>query len=105
MHIVNICLSIATLGAYHFWGKAKSAVIYSVKLHSLLTGLPITVPERALSRISQSDAGFRHPIFFIERRPYVFGTPQMARPVLQALAGLVLVLYVPIAIVNARRYR
>ena len=48
MHIINICLSIATLGAYHFWGKAKiRRYLSSAKLHSLLIGLPTTVPERS----------------------------------------------------------
>ena len=105
MHIMNICLSIATLGAYHFWGKAK------------IRRYRFSQTSFAADRFAYHGTGKELYQGFLKAM-LIFGIPyfSLAPPIrfwhspngwtaAQSLAGLVLVLYVPIAIVNARRYR
>jgi len=106
MHLVNICFTIATLGAYHFSGK--------VKIRRYL----FNQTEFAGDRFAYHGTGKELYQGFLKAM-LVFGLPYFSLGaahaflpltpwidlLLQGLAGLVLLLYVPIAIVNARRYR
>lgn len=106
MHLVNICLTILTLGLYHFWGKAK------------IRRYLFSQTEFAGDRFAYHGTGkelyqgflkamlvFGIPYFSLGATHTLLTLPPWIDLLLQALAGLVLFLYVPIAVVNARRYR
>ena len=106
MQIVNICLSIATFGAYHFWGKAK------------IRRYLLSQTTFASDRFAYHGTGkelyhgflkamlvFGIPYFSLGAAHMFLTLPKWIDLLLQALACLVLFLYLPIATVNARRYR
>ncbi len=104
MHSVYILPQHRDTRAYHFYGKAKIRAIYSAKLCSLLLGLPTTIPERSAIRHFSSDAGVQDPIFYWAPPIHSCLSP-MAGPSCAIFSRLVLVFYVPVAIVTARCYR
>jgi uncharacterized membrane protein YjgN (DUF898 family) len=106
MHIVNTCLTIVTLGAYHFWGKAK--------IRRYLFGQTAFAGDRFVYHGTGKELyqGFLKamlvfgiPYFALSAAHAFLALPRWVDLSLQMLAGLVLFLYVPIAIVSARRYR
>lgn len=106
MQIVNICLSIATLGAYHFWGKVK---IRRYRFsQTTFAGDRFTyhgTGKELYQGFLKAMLVFGVPYFSLVAAHTFLAFSKWIDLLLQALAGLVLFLYVPIAIVNARRYR
>ncbi|MCS6289803.1 MAG: DUF898 domain-containing protein [Nitrospira sp.] len=106
MQIVNVCLTIVTLGAYHFWAKAK--------IRRYLFSQTAFAGDRFVYRGTGKELyqGFLNamvvfgiPYFSLGAAHSFLALPQSVDFLLQAMAALVLFLYVPVAIVNARRYR
>ncbi|MBI4001440.1 MAG: DUF898 family protein [Nitrospira defluvii] len=106
MQIVNICLSIATLGAYHFWGKAKiRRYLFSQTTFAGDRFAYHGTGKELYQGFLKAMLVFGVPYFSLGAAHTFLTLPKWLDLLLQALAGLVLFLYVPIAIVNARRYR
>jgi uncharacterized membrane protein YjgN (DUF898 family) len=106
MHVVNVCLTLVTLGGYHFWAKAK------------IRRYLLSQTSFAGDRFAYHGTGkelyqgflkamlvFGIPYFSLSAAHTFLDLPPWIDMLAQALAGLVLFLYVPVAIVNARRYR
>jgi uncharacterized membrane protein YjgN (DUF898 family) len=106
MQIVNICLSIATLGVYHFWGKAK---IRRYLLSQTTFGgdrfAYHGTGQELYHGFLKAMLVFGVPYFSLGATHTFLTLPRWIDLLLQSLAALVLFLYVPVAVVNARRYR
>jgi uncharacterized membrane protein YjgN (DUF898 family) len=104
IHLVNVLLSIVTLGIFAFWGKVR------VRRYLL------SQSEFAGDRFAYHGTGgellvgflkvmlFFLPLTLLQVAAVLSGTPQ-ALPVMQLVASLAVAVFVPIAIVGARRYR
>ena len=106
MQIVNVCLTLITLGVYHFWGKAK---IRRYLFSHTAFGSDRFAYHGTGKELSQGFLKamlvFGLPYVSLGAAHSVLDLPRWVDLLSQALAGLVLFLYVPIATVNARRYR
>lgn len=106
MHIVNTCLTIVTLGAYHFWGKAKiRRYLFSQTAFAGDRFVYHGTGKELYQGFLKAMLVFGIPYFALSAAHAFLALPRWVDLSLQMLAGLVLFLYVPIAIVNARRYR
>ncbi len=106
MQIVNLCLSIATLGAYHFWGKAKiRRYLFSQTAFAADRFAYHGTGKELYQGFLKAMLVFGIPYFSLGAAHTFLALPKWIDLLLQTMAGLVLFLYVPIAIVNARRYR
>ncbi len=106
MHIINICLSIATLGAYHFWGKAKiRRYLFSQTSFAADRFAYHGTGKELYQGFLKAMLVFGIPYFSLSAAHTFLSLPPWLDFLAKSLAGLVLVFYVPIAIVNARRYR
>jgi uncharacterized membrane protein YjgN (DUF898 family) len=106
MQVVNLCLSLATLGAYHFWGMAKvRRYLFS---HTAFDGDRFSyhgTGKELYQGFLKAMVLFGIPYFSLVAVHTLWTLPRWTDLVSQSLAALILFLYVPIAIVNARRYR
>ena len=106
MQIVNICLTIATLGAYHFWAKAKiRRYLFSQTAFAGDRFAYHGTGKELYQGFLKAMLVFGIPYFSLGTAHTFLALPRWIDLLSQALAGLVLFLYVPVAIVNARRYR
>lgn len=106
MQIVNVCLTIVTLGAYHFWAKAKiRRYLFSQTSFAGDRFAYHGTGKELYQGFLKAMVVFGIPYFSLGAAQSLLALPQSVDFLLQAMAALVLFLYVPIAIVNARRYR
>jgi uncharacterized membrane protein YjgN (DUF898 family) len=106
MQIVNLCLSIATLGVYHFWGKAKiRRYLFSQTTFGNDRFAYHGTGKELYHGFLKAMVVFGVPYFSLGAAHTFLTLPRWIDLLLQSLAALILFLYVPIAIVNARRYR
>ncbi len=106
MHIVNTCLTIATLGAYHFWGKAKiRRYLFSQTAFAGDRFVYHGTGKELYQGFLKAMLIFGIPYFAMSAAHAFLDLPSWIDLLVQLSTGLVLFLYVPIAIVNARRYR
>ncbi len=106
MQIVNVCLTLVTLGGYHFWAKAKiRRYLFS---HTSFAGDRFAyhgTGKELYQGFLKAMLVFGIPYFSLGAAHTFLNLPRWIDLLSQGLAGLVLFLYVPVAIVNARRYR
>ena len=106
MHVVNVCLTLVTLGGYHFWAKAKiRRYLFS---HTSFAGDRFAyhgTGKELYQGFLKAMLVFGLPYFSLSAAHTFLDLPQSIDRLSQALAGLVFFFYVPVAIVNARRYR
>jgi uncharacterized membrane protein YjgN (DUF898 family) len=106
IQIVNVLLTLLTLGWYHFWAKAR------------VRRYLFNQTECAGDRLAYHGTGkelcmgflkamvvFGIPYFCLTAAVQVMDVPPWSSSLLRSLGGLLLLLYVPIAMVAARRYR
>jgi uncharacterized membrane protein YjgN (DUF898 family) len=106
MQIVNVCLTIVTLGAYHFWAKAKiRRYLFSQTSFAGDRFVYHGTGKELYQGFLKAMVVFGIPYFSLGAAQSFLTLPQSVDVLLQAMAALVLFLYVPVAIVNARRYR
>ena len=106
MQIVNVCLTIVTLGAYHFWAKAKiRRYLFSQTSFAGDRFVYHGTGKELYQGFLKAMVVFGIPYFSLGAAQSFLTLPQPVDVLLQAMAALVLFLYVPVAIVNARRYR
>lgn len=106
IQIVNICLSIVTLGVYHFWGKAKiRRYLFSQTSFGGDRFAYHGTGKELYHGFLKAMVVFGVPYFSLGGAHTLLALPRWTDLLLQSLATLLLFLYVPIAIVNARRYR
>lgn len=106
IQIVNVFLTLLTLGLYHFWAK--------VRVRKYL----FSQSECAGDRFAYHGTGRELLVGFL-RACIVFGIPYVmlaagpefldfnfwVRVIAQVLAGILLIVFVPVAVASARRYR
>jgi uncharacterized membrane protein YjgN (DUF898 family) len=106
MQIVNLCLTIATLGAYHFWGTAEvRRYLFS---HTAFDGDRFAyhgTGKELYQGFLKAMVLFGIPYFSLGAVHTLLTLPRWADLLSQSLAALILFFYVPIALVSARRYR
>ena len=106
MQIVNVCLTIVTLGGYHFWAKAKiRRYLFSQTAFAGDRFAYHGTGKELYQGFVKAMLVFGIPYFSLGAAHTFLDLPWWIDLFSQALAGLVLFLYVPIAIINARRYR
>lgn len=106
MQIVNVCLTILTLGVYHFWGKAKiRRYLFSHTAFGHDRFAYHGTGKELYQGFLKAMLVFGLPYFSLGAAHTFLELPRWIDLLSQALAGLVLFLYVPVAMVNARRYR
>lgn len=106
IQIVNLFLSIATLGVYHFWGKAKvRRYLFSQTTFDDDRFAYHGTGKELYHGFLKAMVVFGVPYFSVGAAHAFLALPRWIDVLLQSLATLILFLYVPIAIVNARRYR
>ena len=106
IQIVNVLLTLMTLGWYHFWAKAK------------VRRYLFSQTECAGDRFAYHGTGkelftgflkaivvFGIPYFCLAAAAQFIDSPPWISLILRSLGGILLFLYVPIAMVAARRYR
>jgi uncharacterized membrane protein YjgN (DUF898 family) len=104
--IVNIFLSLVTLGVYYFWGK--------VKVRRFLFGQTEFDGDRfeyhgtgkeLLMGFLKALLFFFIPLFLLNSVPHLLKTGPVIRAITTGIAYAVIMIFVPIAMVGARRYR
>ncbi len=106
MQIVNVCLTIVTLGGYHFWAKAKiRRYLFSQTAFAGDRFAYHGTGKELYQGFLKAMLVFGIPYFSLGAAHTFLDLPRWIDLLSQSLAGLVLFLYVPVAIVNARRYR
>ncbi len=106
MQIVNICFSMATLGVYHFWGKAKiRRYLFSQTAFAGDRFVYHGTGKELYQGFLKAMLVFGIPYFLLVAVHTFLALPTWIDMLSQVLGGLVLSLYVPIAMINARRYR
>lgn len=106
MQIANVCLTLVTLGVYHFWGKAKiRRYLFSHTSFGNDRFAYHGTGKELYQGFLKAMLVFGIPYFSLGAAHTFLDLPRWVDLLSQALAGLVLFLYVPVAMVNARRYR
>ncbi len=106
MQIVNVCLTLITLGVYHFWGKAKiRRYLFSHTAFGSDRFAYHGTGKELYQGFIKAMLVFGLPYVSLGAAHSFLDLPRWVDLLSQTLAGLILFLYVPIAIVNARRYR
>lgn len=106
MHVVNACLTLLTLGGYHFWAKAKiRRYLFSQTSFAGDRFAYHGTGKELYQGFLKALLVFGIPYFLLSAAHTFLDLPGWIDVPAQGLAGLVLFLYVPVAIVNARRYR
>lgn len=106
MQIVNVCLTLITLGVYHFWGKAKiRRYLFSHTAFGSDRFSYHGTGKELYQGFLKAMLVFGLPYFSLGAAHSFLDLPRWVDLLSQALAGLILFLYVPIAMVSARRYR
>jgi uncharacterized membrane protein YjgN (DUF898 family) len=106
IHVVNLFLTLLTLGVYYFWGKAR------VRAY-LMSGTELEGDRFAyhgtgrelLAGFLKGVAVFFIPVALLSVLPQVYGVPDEVTRALALLLWLAGMLLVPVAMVGSRRYR
>lgn len=106
MQVVNVCLTLLTLGTYHFWAKAKvRKYLFS---QSQCAGDRFAyhgTGKELYQGFLKAMVVFGIPYLALVSAPQLFGWPGWIETIAQRLAAGIIFVYVPIAMVSARRYR
>lgn len=106
IQIVNVLLTLMTLGWYHFWAKAKvRRYLFS---QTECTGDRFAyhgTGKELYKGFLKAMVVFGIPYFCLTAAAQFIDSPPWISFILRSLGGILLLLYVPIAMVAARRYR
>jgi len=103
---VNLFLSLVTLGIYYFWGKAKvrNYLMSHIELEGDCFEYHGTGKELLMGFLKALILFFI-PLVALNSGPELLGTGPVIRSVAAGLAYGVIMVFIPIAMVGARRYR
>jgi uncharacterized membrane protein YjgN (DUF898 family) len=105
IQVVNTCLTLLTLGVYYFWSKAK--------VRAYLLSQTEFEGDRFAYHGTGKELFFGYlkamvvvgvPVLLLNL-PELFGAPALVQGAAQLLLGLLVMVFVPVAMVGARRYR
>lgn len=106
IHLVNILLTLVTLGIYYYWAK--------IRVRTYLFGQTEFAGDRftyhgsareLLNGTMKASLVFGVPYFLLKNAGNFLETNMGIQIALQVVASLLLVLFIPIAIASSRRYR
>ena len=106
IHVVNVLLTLVTLGVYYFWAK--------VRIRAYLLGQTEVEGDRfafhgrgreLLVGWLKALAIFGLPLLVLGTAPELLGAGQATRVVAGVLSYTVILVFLPVAMVGARRYR
>lgn len=106
IHLVNTLLTLATLGVYYFWAKVKVRryLFGQTEFEGDRFAFHGTGKELCLGTLKAVGI-FLLPILLLSHLPGLLGLPPLVHTVAGFLAWLLLVTFLPVAMVGARRYR
>jgi uncharacterized membrane protein YjgN (DUF898 family) len=106
IHVVNIFLTIVTLGIYYFWGKVRvrSYLLSETEFEGDRFSYHGTGKELLLGSL-KAILIFGVPVAILRVAPDLLAAPNAIRGLAGFLASLILWVFFPFAIVGARRYR
>ena len=106
IYVVNLFLSLVTLGIYYFWGKVKvrNYLLSHIELEGDCFEYHGTGKELLMGFLKALILFFI-PLFALNSGPELLGAGPVIRAVAAGLAYGVIMVFIPIAMVGARRYR
>lgn len=106
IYVVNLFLSLVTLGLYYFWGKVKvrNYLLSQTELAGDRFGYQGTGKELLMGFL-KALLLFFIPLFALNSGPEMLGTGRVIRAVGAGLAYGIIMLFIPVAMVGGRRYR
>jgi uncharacterized membrane protein YjgN (DUF898 family) len=106
IQVVNVLLTLLTLGVYFFWGKARvrAYLLSGTELESDRFAYHGTGLELLIG-FAKGVAIFFIPVALLSLLPQIYGLPDEVISALSVLLWMAGLLLVPIAMVGARRYR
>ena len=106
IQIVNVFLTLMTLGWYHFWAKAKvRRYLFSEAECAGDRYAYHGTGKELFTGFLKAMVVFGIPYFCLAAAAQFVNSPPWISFILRSLGGILLFLYVPIAMVAARRYR
>ena len=106
MHLVNICLTILTLGLYSFWAKVKvRSYLYSQTQCAGDRFAYHGTPRELLNGAGRATLLFGLPYLTLSMAPRYFGFGTATVITGQILSTILFMLFLPVAVTGARRYR
>ncbi len=106
MHVVNVCLTIVTLSIYSFWAKVRvRRYLYSQTQFAGDRFAYHGTGQELLNGASKATLVFGLPYMVLSNAPLVLGGGGPVFWVTQVLSTLVVLVFLPVAIIGARRYR
>jgi uncharacterized membrane protein YjgN (DUF898 family) len=106
MHLVNVCLTILTLGLYSFWAKVKvRSYLYSQTQCAGDRFAYHGTPRELLNGAGRATLLFGLPYLILSMAPRYFGMGAANVISGQVLSTILFMLFVPVAVMGARRYR
>ena len=106
IHVVNVLLTIVTLGIYYFWAKTRIRAYLSgqTEIEGDRFAYHGTARELLLGTI-KAVLVFGLPILFLNMIRDVLDVPPVAKVIAGVVSGSLFFVFFPIAMVGARRYR
>lgn len=106
IHLVNILLTLCTLGIYSFWAKAKvrSYLLSQSEFEGDRFAYHGTGKELLLGTL-KAGLVFGVPVILLQNAPMFLGAGMWLQIIALVLAYLILMVFIPFAIVGTRRYR
>lgn len=106
MHLVNLCLTILTLGLYSFWAKVKvRSYLYSQTQCAGDRFAYHGTPRELLNGAGRATLLFGLPYLTLSLAPRYFEMGAATLVTGQLLSTILLMLFLPVAVTGARRYR
>jgi uncharacterized membrane protein YjgN (DUF898 family) len=105
IQVVNTCLTLLTLGVYYFWSKAKvrAYLLSQTEFEGDRFAYHGTGKEMLLGYL-KAMVVVGVPVLLLSM-PELFGAPVAVQAAAQFVLGLLIAVFVPVAMVGARRYR
>jgi uncharacterized membrane protein YjgN (DUF898 family) len=106
IHLVNVCLTLVTLTLYSFWAKVRiRKYLYSQTQFAGDRFAYYGTGRELLNGASKATFVFGLPYLAISNASLILGCGTVVFSISQILATLLVLIFLPVAIVGARRYR
>lgn len=106
MHLINLCLTLLTLGLYSFWAKVKvRSYLYSQTQCAGDRFAYHGTPQELLNGAGRATLLFGLPYLTLSMAPGYFEMGAAIVIVGQLLSTVLFMLFLPVAVTGARRYR
>ena len=106
IHIINVFLTLVTLGVYYFWAKVRTRayLLSQMEFEGDRFAFHGTGKEM-LKGFAKALVVFGIPYLIIQLVPDLVGPTATIKTVVSLLSGVILLVFIPFSIISARRYR